>query len=245
MDTGTEPTDNDQMNDGCPDCAQQRDAGSRFCGACGSDLSTGVAVAKAAEASARPPEGATAQAPLLVGDNLPATVPTAEVTTIEDDPRTEPEIAQARRKIFTKRRVLTSAAVAIALALLTAAILVHLGTRDDLSKTRTELASTQTELSDTEDELADTSSALKDMTTERDGLQGDLEAANAELSGVQSSLDAAEDRVNLQASQISVLRVCLEGVGQALVDVSYFDYSAAISALNSVSSACEQADAFV
>lgn len=97
-----------------------------------------------------------------------------------------------------------------------------------LASTRADLASTTTKLEGTESDLLSRETELKKTIT-------DLNKAKGSLSGAQS-------RLNLQAGQITTLKLCLAGVQRALSYVAYDDYGSALSELEEVETACRKAN---
>jgi chromosome segregation ATPase len=70
-----------------------------------------------------------------------------------------------------------------------------------------------------------------------------LSQDSSQLLGAQTSLAAARAHVTQQAQLIGSLQTCLAGVEQALNELSIGKQSAAIAALNAVSTGCSAAEA--
>jgi septal ring factor EnvC (AmiA/AmiB activator) len=134
------------------------------------------------------------------------------------------------------------------LALVAAGVVTHLGVRSDLRESERALALTGSrldeatnDLDETLDTLRETESSLDRTTEERNQLRDKLSALRVDLEGVKGSLEEAQDTVLLQTGQIATLTTCLNGVSEALDNVIYGFYNAAINALIRVEDACNQA----
>lgn len=174
----------------------------------------------------------------------------ADASTV-DPLRTDPAPRPKRWRKWTTIGV----AVVLVLALVGFAAQTHLQTRDDLTDTRADLASTSETLASTEETLEETSSELEETTDtlekteqqlqtrtdERDALQSEVQSLETHLEGVRGSLANAEERISLQSGEITNLRSCLQGVGNALVYLADGYLSAALGAIEAVEISCRAA----
>lgn len=220
----------------CPECRVHVDPEWRFCHACGSSLAERTAEMITPIAAAG---GVTQPAPReewTAERSTPATRP----GTMSESP--EPTL---RRSRWPSRLSLLFGLVVGLLILALVAILAtnDAGTHRSLTQTRTDLTSTRHQLSSSRSNLSTTEKQLAAITKQRDSLSLQLLAQTTTVTGLQNSLSNAQQQVDLQAGQISILKTCLQGVSNALSDVSIGDYLSAVSALDSVQVSCQSASA--
>ena len=153
--------------------------------------------------------------------------------------RRQPPASRQRR--VRPVTVLASAVVLVFLASLVLLIVDDATTHGRYTSTHHKLVSARQSLATTQTAVATTRSQLASTTSQRDQLQSQLADARTRLDGVRGSLATAQNRVNLQASEMSQLKTCLDGFSNALQADLYGDYSAGLSALQSVETACRAA----
>ncbi len=110
-----------------------------------------------------------------------------------------------------------------------------------LDETTSRLAAVEADLRSTEAELEKRTYERDLLSVYADQLESDVSRLEGSLSETQSDLQAQQQTTTLQAGQIRVLRECLAGVVEALYWVTFEFWSLAVSALQRVSSACDQA----
>lgn len=149
----------------------------------------------------------------------------------------------------SRRTLLVRSAIGIVMACLVAAAITgwvqYNHTQDRLRETRHQLSDTQASLDFTKDQL---SATRGELTTTRGTLkttQDELGSTKEELAKSLGSLNNAQDRLDLQAGQIDTLQTCLHGVSEALTDVAYGAYDAAVSALSAVEGSCREASSIL
>jgi hypothetical protein len=205
----------------CPSCSSPARLGETFCGVCGARV---------------------APAPVAAVTTLPsAIVPQAD--TLVTKPKNRSPLIGA---------IAGAVVVVVAVALLG---VNDAGAHSQLTKTRGNLASTQSTLTATKADLGSTQQHLSTTQQRLNSTKADLVVANAtkarvhaalvstqqELSGVRGNLTSTQNQLNLQSGQMAILKTCLSGVATAFSADLNGDYSAALAALNSVESACQQA----
>ena len=255
----------------CPNCASSVDETWRFCRSCGNAVATDLLTATEDpvwEPPAAVPASPEVRDAELIDAQLAAvsfdegvtaplsTAHAADVGEADITPTPTPTPVSTSRV----RRWAKPAALSLAVILLVSgALFIHLGTRDDLSRTKKELASTQTDLSETKASLADSEDKVADLTkdlaakqseltaklAELESARGTIAAKDQELAGVRGSLSNVERRVELQAGQIETLKSCLNGVTLALIHAANFDYRSAVAALEAVEVSCQRANELV
>jgi hypothetical protein len=157
-------------------------------------------------------------------------------------------------------------AATTAIALLSAAALVHVDARADLRSERAALRQARLEeavaaddaarsavavaaatqaLDEARAALAETVRAVEgvqadlvERTDERDDLQARLTAATEELDGVRSTLVAGFTALGLQGEQIASLDACLNGLSRALLQLAFEDDGGAATSLAAVATPC-------
>lgn len=239
----------------CSTCGAPLGDGTTWCGVCGIPQAPGVN-ADAGPDEALPGEALLGKAPdagaLDEALDTPVAAPDTEpgpdttgAATAEGARLARPGRLRAFWRHPWARRAL---AVLAAGALASPLVVDDLGTRSRLADTRTRLQANQLALTRTRADLSgarkDLAATRKDLAAtrvERDTLQAKLDATTAELTGVRGSLSEAQSRLNLQAGQIATLKSCLGGVVQALVYIGDGYYGLAVSALQAVGVACQQA----
>jgi hypothetical protein len=138
---------------------------------------------------------------------------------------------RSRRRRLVRRMVFGAFAGAVVLGGSGVLVANELGTHDALASARRALAHTREQLART--------------TSQRDTYQAQLNQAENQLSQAQRSLSSAQNQVNLEGTQITVLKTCLGGVLNSLSFAAVNDYTDAISAINSVSGACNSSAAIL
>jgi len=230
-----------QASELCPACQHELDPTWSFCGSCGTPRPDGPAA---------PPTAELATVVTLPQTTPPTSQPvsledTAVIETVVVDPvDDENEAMSPTPKSRWRRRLLTLGCAAVLLLAVVAVGLVvanEIGTHHRLDRTRTELSATESQLASTRAKLGATTRDLAGRTTERDALQSQLNDVNTQLQGVRGTLSDTQNRVSLQAGQISSLKSCLNGVSTALSDAAYGDYSGAVGALDAVQISCRDA----
>lgn len=217
----------------CPSCGSEVKTDWRFCLNCGNSL---PGATHGGEASTT-----TEQIPLLgLADS--------EAESRRHD--TAPVVDSAQTLSGRPRRhwLVISGVTIVVLVIFAAGAIVDVGVRRDLKVSRaaltsakTDLGSTQARLQTKSADLADTKSRLQDTLDERDRLAKQVESLQTDLKGVKGSLQEAQSTVQLQSGQIQTLKTCLNGVSEALNDIVYGYYNAAINALTRVQGACDAA----
>jgi hypothetical protein len=148
-----------------------------------------------------------------------------------------------------RRTLLGRLAIGLAFAIVIAAATVgwiqYNHTQDRLGVTRHQLNDVKHSLAFKEDQLSATRSELSTTQGTLKTTQDDLSKTKADLAKSQGSLSNAQDRLDLQAGQIDTLQTCLHGVSEALSDVAYGAYDAAVSALSAVDSSCRKASSIL
>jgi hypothetical protein len=148
-----------------------------------------------------------------------------------------------------RRALLAKGAIGIAIASLVAAATVgwvqYNHAQDRLKETRHQLSDTKRSLAFKEDELSATRAELATTQSTLKSTQDELSKTKEDLAKSEGSLNNAQDRLDLQASQIDTLQTCLHGVSEALSDVAYGAYDAAVSALGAVESSCRRASSIL
>jgi cell division protein FtsL len=156
------------------------------------------------------------------------------------------EYAEAAAPHRSRARVIGVVALAaVVLASATAGFLFLSGelreTREQLAAQTSELNTTKGQLKETAANLADTRSTLAQTMQERDGLKKQVNKLTVDLKGVKGTLQEAQNTVELQTGQIATLKTCLGGVSEAMNDIVYGYYNAAVNALTRVESECNEA----
>jgi hypothetical protein len=204
----------------CPSCSSATRPGEMFCGVCGARVT-------AASVAAVPP------APV-------AAVPPAPV---EASASAQP--AKSRNTARVALVVAAVVAVAAGIGVLAANDAGAHGqlsdTRKTLATTEATLASTTGQLNTTKRGLASTKADLASANSARARVHNELVSTQRELAGVRGNLSDTQNQLNLQAGQFEIVKTCLNGVATAFsADLDGY-YDAALAALNSVESACDQA----
>ena len=121
-------------------------------------------------------------------------------------------------------------------------------TQGRLEATRRALISTQrtlqtkvTDLTSTLAKLDAVTKSLSSRTSERDSLAGALQTARLYAANVAAELAAAQGSVTAQSGFIQKETTCLQGVQQAVNQISVGDRDGAIASLRAVSDACQAA----
>lgn len=228
--------------DTCRTCGESVEGAWDFCGSCGSPL----ARADAARPSMVTPVGRVATDELSTDPARPV-----DPLGVENGPRriaSSPEGSKPPGRKFSRRAALITVASVLVAGLVAAATVLHLDVRGELVDTRADLASTRKTLASTE---ADLEARTSDLESTRDSLETaeenlrstdrQLRKAQRQLRGIRGTLASAEEQLGLQSHQIEVLKTCLNGVNNALVELAYNNFDGALAALNSVQIPCDEA----
>jgi len=204
-----------QIRRPCPGCGEATEHTWAFCEWCGHD----VAGPKTGAPSIPGPRRASELMPPTTGES----------------PHT------GTRRWLTGRRLVRGMAALVGAGLLTAGTLLHFDTRQSLDRSQQSLAATQHRLDETSAKLRASEASLGRVKAELASETKRRQGTERELAGVRGSLNDANDKMNLQASQIETLKSCLNGVSLALHHAAYADYSAALAALDAVQVSCDKA----
>lgn len=178
---------------------------------------------------------------------MPATrefVASTQVVTLAE---TQPPTPTAPRRPVWEIVVAIGVAVALLIGLVVWGVNDY-GTHQKLRNTRAALALSADQLHSTQDALSTANATIAqqdgqiaNLTAIRKRLLHQLGITRRQLAEARGSLSHARSQISLQSGQISVLKTCLGGVNNALVDVAYGDYYTAGRELDSVTTACNQA----
>lgn len=224
----------------CVQCGAEAETSWGYCGSCGGRLDRGHPVQD------------TDCAPVLGQD---PTDNAAAGTVVLAEPLARPVPALAHGPATPRRRrrsplaITTYSLVAVlVLGLAGLAGYEYQQTSNELDATHAELVATKQQLDttsatlvETEESLEESQSELSETTDQLQDTEARLRTARRELSGLEGSLENAQDRLDLQANQIETLKICLEGVTNAMGYAAYSDYGAAIASLEAVEVSCQRA----
>lgn len=99
------------------------------------------------------------------------------------------------------------------------------------------------ELADAQQQLAGGQRTLGILATQLTAVQNQLATASGNLDKAKHSVDDTRTRIFEQAGRINALGQCLNGVGNALNALAVGDENSAVSSLQRVAGACQQAAA--
>jgi hypothetical protein len=162
--------------------------------------------------------------------------PLPPVVPAPSQPAPMPYVVQPRRRRSGLIWRITLVCVAVLLVMGAVGVLLanDVGTHTQLSNTRGDLASTDRRLSSTETQLGQTRTQLQSADQQVSSLQ-------TSVANLKGSLANAQNTVNGQNGEITLLQTCLDGVIQAGEDGNAGDYTDELSALEGVQAVCQEA----